>query len=81
MRKRNGVSIGTVSRITELEVHTLRYWESEFQRFLMIERTEGGQRRYSAENIATLFKIKKLLKEDKFTLAGAWRHMKNNEDN
>lgn len=67
------VSISTASRITGVEIHTLRYWEGEFCDFLHPIRTEGGQRRYRPEDIQTVFHIKRLLRDEMFSIAGARR--------
>ena len=69
------VSISIASRITGVEVHTLRYWEKEFSPFLEPVRTDGGQRRYRPEDIQTVFLIKRLLRDDMFSIAGARRHL------
>jgi DNA-binding transcriptional MerR regulator len=69
------VSISVASRITGVEVHTLRYWEREFEAFLNPERTDGGQRRYRPEDIQTVFTIKRLLRDEMFSIAGARRHL------
>lgn len=61
--------IGEVSRITGLQPHVLRYWEQEFK--LRLERSGGAQRRYRREDLETILTIKKLLYENKFTIAGA----------
>lgn len=63
------------SRITAVEVHTLRYWEREFSDFLHPIRTEGGQRRYRPEDIQTVLIVKKLLREEMFSIAGARKHL------
>ncbi len=69
------VSISMASRITGVEVYTLRYWEREFAPFLQPERTSGGQRRYRPEDIRAVFLIKRLLRDDMFSIAGARRHL------
>lgn len=69
------VSISVASRITGIEVHTLRYWEKEFADYLDPIRTEGGQRRYRPEDIQTVFTIKRLLRDEMFSIAGARRHL------
>lgn len=74
-RTERAVSISVASDITGVEVHTLRYWESEFLPFLEPIRTDGGQRRYRPEDIQTVFLIKKLLRDDMFSIAGAKRHL------
>lgn len=71
------VSISVASMITGVEVHTLRYWEREFIDALQPERTSGGQRRYRPEDIQTVFLIKRLLRDDMFSIAGAKRHLAN----
>jgi DNA-binding transcriptional MerR regulator len=61
--------------ITGVEVHTLRYWEREFADVLEPVRTVGGQRRYRPEDIQTVFTIKRLLRDEMFSIAGAKRHL------
>lgn len=63
------------SQITGVEVHTLRYWEREFEEFLHPIRTDGGQRRYGPDDIQTLFVIKRLLRDEMFSIAGARKHL------
>jgi len=70
------VSIGVAGEITGVEVHTLRYWEREFEEFLQPERTPGGQRRYRPTDIRTIFLIKKLLRDEMFSIAGARKHLR-----
>ncbi|MEQ1821352.1 MAG: MerR family transcriptional regulator [Fimbriimonadaceae bacterium] len=69
------VSISAASVITGIEIHTLRYWEREFAEFLHPERTEGGQRRYGPKDIQTLFLVKRLLRDEMFSIAGARKHL------
>ncbi len=71
----NAVPIRMASQITGVEVHTLRYWEREFAEFLHPDRTTGGQRRYGPEDMQTLFLIKRLLRDEMFSIAGARRHL------
>jgi DNA-binding transcriptional MerR regulator len=70
--------IGEVSRITGLRPHVLRYWESEFK---VIKPHKGGslQRLYRRKDLDLILKIKKLLYEDGFTIAGAKRKIRNLE--
>lgn len=68
------VSISMASQITGIEVHTLRYWEREFAGLLNPIRTKGGQRRYRPEDIQTVFHLKRLLRDEMFSIAGAKRH-------
>lgn len=69
----DALSIGRLSALTGVEVHTLRYWETEFSTYLTSHRTEGGQRRYPLDSVAKVFEIRRLLKEQRYTIAGAQR--------
>ncbi len=62
--------IGEVSRVTGLKPHVLRYWESEFK---VIKPHKGGslQRLYRKKDLDLILKIKKLLYDEGFTIAGA----------
>jgi DNA-binding transcriptional MerR regulator len=70
------ISISLASMKTGVEIHTLRYWEMEFSDFLHPVRTRGGQRRYRAEDIETVLLIKRLLREEMYSIAGAKRHLR-----
>ncbi len=61
--------IGEVSRITEVEPYVLRYWESEFP-FLKPRKSRSGQRLYVKKDIETIFEIKRLLYEERYTIEG-----------
>lgn len=80
-RAEEGVSISVASRITGVEVHTLRYWEREFADALRPARTEGGQRRYRPEDIQTVFVLKRLLRDEMFSIAGARKHLERVREN
>ncbi len=70
--------IGEVSRITGLKPHVLRYWESEFR---VIKPHKGGslQRLYRRKDLDLILKIKKLLYEEGFTIAGAKKKIRDVE--
>ena len=70
--------IGEVSRITDLKPHVLRYWESEFR---VIKPYKGGslQRLYRKKDLDLILKIKKLLYEEGFTIAGAKKKIRDLE--
>ncbi len=69
--------IGEVSRLTELKPFVLRYWETEFP---MLEpvKTPNGHRVYRQEDVDLVLKIKRLLYDEGFTIAGARRHLREN---
>jgi DNA-binding transcriptional MerR regulator len=62
--------IGEVSKITGVEPYILRYWESEFK-LVRPYRTKSNQRLYRKKDVESILKIKKMLYEEKFTIAGA----------
>ena len=70
--------IGEVSRITDLKPHVLRYWESEFK---VIKPFKSGslQRLYRRKDLDLILKIKKLLYEEGFTIAGAKKKIRDLE--
>jgi len=67
--------IGEVSRLTALKPFVLRYWETEFP---TLEPVKGpnGHRLYRQEDVDLVLKIKRLLYDEGFTIAGARRHLK-----
>ncbi len=62
--------IGEVSQISGLKPHVLRYWESEF-RMIKPYKTGSLQRLYRKRDLDLILKIKKLLYQEGFTIAGA----------
>ncbi len=62
--------IGEVSRITGVKPYVLRYWESEF-RWMAPQKSRSKQRLYRQRDIDVIVLIKKLLYEQRFTIAGA----------
>jgi len=70
--------IGEVSRITGLRPHVLRYWESEFK---VIKPYKAGslQRLYRKKDLDLILKIKGLLYEEGFTIAGAKKRIRDIE--
>jgi len=71
--------IGEVSRITEVRPFVLRYWEEEFP---MLEPVKGrqGYRLYRQQDVDLVLKIKRLLYDEGFTIAGARRHLRDLEN-
>jgi DNA-binding transcriptional MerR regulator len=66
--------IGEVCEIVGVEAHVLRFWETEFPA-LSPPKSKSGQRIYRPKDIELLLRIRKLLYEEGFTIAGARRHM------
>ena len=62
--------IGEVSRITGIKPHVLRYWETEF-RWMAPPKSRSKQRLYRRKDIEMVLAIKKLLYDERYTIAGA----------
>lgn len=63
-------SISEVSKIADLEQYVLRYWESEFEQ-LNPSKNRAGNRIYTNRDIKMILYIKKLLREERYTIEGA----------
>ena len=68
-------SISEVSKITNLEQYVLRYWESEFDE-LKPAKNRAGNRIYTNKDIQLILFIKKLLREERYTIEGAKQVLK-----
>ena len=66
--------IGEVCEITDTQPYVLRYWESEFAA-LAPAKNSSGQRIYRRRDIETVLRIKQLLYEEGFTIAGAKKRL------
>ncbi len=64
--------IGEVSEITGVEPHVLRYWESEFK-IIRPQRAGSRQRLFRRVDVENILRIKRLLYDEGFTIAGARR--------
>src|SRR5918912_858360 len=62
--------IGEVCDITGVQAHVLRYWESEFP-MLAPQKNRAGQRTYRKRDVEMALRIKELLYDDQYTIAGA----------
>ncbi|HVW25976.1 MAG TPA: MerR family transcriptional regulator [Polyangiaceae bacterium] len=67
--------IGEVSQIVGVQPHVLRYWETEF-RTIRPQKSHKGQRVYSRRDVEKLLKVKDLLKNQGFTIAGAKKKLR-----
>ena len=67
-------SISEVSDLVGVKPHVLRYWETQFK-MLRPKKGRGGARMYRKRDVETLFEIKTLLYDQRFTIAGARRRI------
>jgi DNA-binding transcriptional MerR regulator len=62
-------SIGEVSRMLNIPVSTVRFWENEFN-ILKPMKNKKGNRMFTATDVKNLMIIHRLLKEEGMTMAG-----------
>jgi DNA-binding transcriptional MerR regulator len=63
-------TIGEVSETTGIPAHVLRYWETEFPQ-LRPKKGRSGNRTYQAKDLDIISRIRELLYDKRFTIAGA----------
>ena len=64
-------SIGEVSERFDVPAHVLRYWEQEFTQLRPKKKGGSGARLYQEKDLRTIERIKELLYDRRFTIAGA----------
>jgi len=67
--------IGEVSKLTDVKPYVLRYWENEF-RWMAPAKSRSKQRLYRHKDIEVIQLIKRLLYEERYTIAGARRKLR-----
>jgi DNA-binding transcriptional MerR regulator len=66
--------IGEVCKIVEVEPFVLRFWETEFPN-LAPGKSKSGHRVYKRKDIENILRVKELLYERGYTIAGARRQL------
>ncbi|HYL91634.1 MAG TPA: MerR family transcriptional regulator [Alphaproteobacteria bacterium] len=67
--------IGEVSRLCRLPSYVLRFWETEFPQ-IKPPKSSTGQRTYRRADVENVLRVKKLLYDEGFTIAGARQHLR-----
>jgi DNA-binding transcriptional MerR regulator len=67
--------INEVAKMTGLKPYVLRYWEGEFPE-LAPPKDASDQRRYRKSDIDVVLTIRKLLYEDRYTIEGARKRLR-----
>ena len=67
--------IGDVAKLCKLPAYVLRFWETEFPQ-LAPKKSSTGQRLYRQRDVENVLRIRKLLYQDGFTIAGARQYLK-----
>lgn len=66
--------IGEACKLLDIQPYVLRYWETEFPA-LSPTKSKSGQRVYSEEELELIRRIKALLYDEGFTIAGAKKRL------
>ncbi|MDX1630645.1 MAG: MerR family transcriptional regulator [Thermoanaerobaculia bacterium] len=74
MAKKLFYRIGEACKKVDIQPYVLRYWETEFPN-LDPDKSKSGQRVYSEEDIELIRRIKELLYEEGYTIAGAKKRL------
>jgi DNA-binding transcriptional MerR regulator len=67
--------IGEVASLCRLPAYVLRFWETEFPQLKPVK-SSTGQRMYRQRDVENVLRIKKLLYDEGFTIAGARQYLK-----
>ena|SRR5690242_10393085 len=67
--------IGEVSTLCRLPAYVLRFWETEFPQLKPVKGSTG-QRMYRRKDLEAVLRIKTLLYEEGFTIAGARQQLR-----
>jgi len=67
--------IGEVAELCRLPAYVLRFWETEFPQLKPVK-SSTGQRMYRRKDVESVLRIKQLLYDQGFTIAGARQHMR-----
>src|SRR5437667_8955995 len=68
--------IGEVCELVGVQAHVLRYWETEFP-MLSPQKNKSGQRSYRRRDVEIALRVKQLLYNEMFTIAGARKKLQN----
>lgn len=74
MAKKLFYKIGEACKKVDVQPYVLRYWETEFP-FLDPDKSKSGQRVYSEKDIAIIRRVKELLYDEGYTIAGAKKRL------
>ena len=67
--------IGEVSRLTDVQPFVLRYWEEELPMLVPLK-SPAGYRLYTQQDVDLIRKIRRMLYDEGFTIAGVRRHLR-----
>lgn len=68
--EKDNYSIGETAKILGIEQHVVRFWSNTFCDYIKPLRKAGDRRYYRKKDIETLFKIKDMVYNQKYSLGG-----------
>jgi len=74
------LTISELQEITKLPLSTLRFYESEFPSYIRVQKTSGGLRRYTRENVERFLHLKHLIHEKGLSIKEAKRSLVTEEE-
>ena len=77
-RRRAFYSIGEVCQMLDLKPHVLRYWETQFEG-LSPSKNRAGNRVYTQEEVELIALIRRLVHDERYSIAGARRRLQEME--
>lgn len=75
MQEKLFYKISDVCQLTGLEAYVIRFWETEFP-MLHPKKSKGNQRIYIKKEVDLILEIKRLLYQEKLTIAGARKRIR-----
>lgn len=78
MGAKKGFKIGEVCKLLDIQPYVLRYWETEFVA-LHPAKSQSGQRVYAEAEVAVIRRIKELLYDEGYTIAGAKKQLESRD--
>ncbi len=78
MSPKKGLKIGEVCKLLDIQPYVLRYWETEFVA-LHPAKSQSGQRVYAEAEVGVIRRIKELLYDEGYTIAGAKKKLESRE--
>lgn len=78
--KAESLTISQLVEVIKLPVSTLRFYEQEFSFYIRVQKTAGGHRRYSPENVRRFLHLKSLIHEKGMSLKDVKRSLASDED-
>jgi DNA-binding transcriptional MerR regulator len=74
------LTISELQEITKLPLSTLRFYESEFPSYIRVQKTSGGHRRYTRENVERFLHLKHLIHEKGLSIKETKRSLATEEE-